>query len=48
MVKFGSNELEECMAIGREAAAYISEQFPQPIKLEFEKVILSVIKTVIL
>ncbi|XP_062512601.1 DNA polymerase delta catalytic subunit-like [Corticium candelabrum] len=38
MVKFGSNELEECMAIGREAAAYISEQFPQPIKLEFEKV----------
>jgi DNA polymerase delta subunit 1 len=39
MVKFGSSTLEECMTLGREAAAYISDQFPNPIKLEFEKVV---------
>nr|BAJ78755.1 DNA polymerase delta catalytic subunit [Blattella nipponica] len=38
MVKFGVQTLEEAMELGREAANYVSEKFPPPIKLEFEKV----------
>ena len=38
MVKFGPQELEKAMALGEEAAAYVSEKFIKPIKLEFEKV----------
>ena len=38
MVKFGTEDIEESMRLGREAAAYVSTQFIDPIKLEFEKV----------
>lgn len=38
MVKFGYQDLETCMKIGEEAAAYVSTKFVNPIKLEFEKV----------
>lgn len=38
MVKFGFKDLETCMKYGEEAAAYVSELFINPIKLEFEKV----------
>lgn len=38
MVKFGFQELDKCMAIGEEAAAFVSTLFKDPIKLEFEKV----------
>ena len=38
MVKFGVDNVAESMELGREAAAYISEHFIKPIKLEFEKV----------
>jgi len=38
MVKFGVDTVAESMELGREAAAYVSEQFIHPIKLEFEKV----------
>ncbi|KAF0987519.1 hypothetical protein HZS_1477, partial [Henneguya salminicola] len=37
MVKFGVSSLEQTMDYGREAAGFISSQFPDPIKLEFEK-----------
>ena len=38
MVRFGTEDLEESMSLGHEAAAYVSEHFVKPIKLEFEKV----------
>ena len=39
MVKFGSKlPIEEAMRLGKEAAAAVSETFPHPIHLEFEKV----------
>eukprot|EP00123_Amoebidium_parasiticum_P014505 comp22526_c0_seq1/m.34188 comp22526_c0_seq1/g.34188 ORF comp22526_c0_seq1/g.34188 comp22526_c0_seq1/m.34188 type:complete len:982 (-) comp22526_c0_seq1:1161-4106(-) len=38
MVKFGVETVEEAMALGREAAEYVSGHFVKPIKLEFEKV----------
>lgn len=38
MIKFGSGKsLEECMKLGEQAADAISEIFPKPVKLEFEK-----------
>ena len=38
MCKFGVSTVAEAMDLGREAAEYISQTFPNPIKLEFEKV----------
>jgi DNA polymerase delta subunit 1 len=38
MVRFGVQEVAEAMELGREAAAFVSEKFIAPIKLEFEKV----------
>lgn len=38
MVKFGVPTVAEAMELGREAAAFVSQQFVSPIKLEFEKV----------
>ncbi|KAG0335796.1 DNA-directed DNA polymerase delta [Podila horticola] len=38
MVKFGVKTLEEAMALGREAAAFVTTKFVRPINLEFEKV----------
>ena len=38
MIKFGAGKsLQECMKLGEEAAEGISEIFPKPVKLEFEK-----------
>uniref|UniRef100_A0A7S1TGT0 DNA polymerase n=1 Tax=Compsopogon caeruleus TaxID=31354 RepID=A0A7S1TGT0_9RHOD len=38
MIKFGSGKsLEECMGLGAEAAEKISNLFPKPVRLEFEK-----------
>jgi len=38
MVKFGPPELDKAMALGQDAAEYVSKKFIAPIKLEFEKV----------
>ena len=38
MVKFGTADIKEAMRLGKEAAAYVSTHFINPIKLEFEKV----------
>ena len=38
MVKFGVKTVEEAMALGREAADLVSQRFPDPVHLEFEKV----------
>ncbi|KAG2053704.1 hypothetical protein BDR06DRAFT_952548 [Suillus hirtellus] len=38
MVKFGPAELEKVMALGAEAADFVTAKFIRPIKLEFEKV----------
>ncbi|OUC49832.1 DNA polymerase [Trichinella nativa] len=38
MVDFGLDTLEKAMEMGREAAAFVSAKFVNPIKLEFEKV----------
>lgn len=38
MVKFGTSSLAKSMELGKEAAAFVSEKFTKPIKLEFEKV----------
>ncbi|KAI8807077.1 hypothetical protein BJ742DRAFT_748288 [Cladochytrium replicatum] len=38
MVKFGPNEVEEVMKLGREAAGYVTQHFVRPINLDFEKV----------
>ena len=39
MVRFGVATVRESMELGKEAAGCISETFPHPIKLEFEKVV---------
>jgi len=38
MVKFGVSTVKESMALGQEAAKFVSGKFVKPIKLEFEKV----------
>ncbi|KAM9591686.1 DNA polymerase delta catalytic subunit isoform 1-T1 [Morphnus guianensis] len=38
MCRLGVASVAEAMALGREAAAWVSSHFPPPIKLEFEKV----------
>ncbi|XP_060705472.1 DNA polymerase delta catalytic subunit isoform X2 [Hemiscyllium ocellatum] len=38
MCKLGAETVEESMALGREAAEWVSSHFTPPIKLEFEKV----------
>lgn len=38
MVKFGTETVAASMELGKEAASYVTSQFVQPIKLEFEKV----------
>ncbi|XP_068785695.1 DNA polymerase delta catalytic subunit-like, partial [Struthio camelus] len=38
MCRLGAASVAEAMALGREAAAWVSGHFPPPIKLEFEKV----------
>jgi DNA polymerase delta subunit 1 len=38
MVKFGEPSVEKSMDLGRDAAAFVSQQFTRPISLEFEKV----------
>ncbi|GJP75446.1 hypothetical protein CLOP_g5892 [Closterium sp. NIES-67] len=38
MVMFGVDSVEEAMRMGRQAAEEISDTFPKPIRLEFEKV----------
>lgn len=38
MIKFGEGKtLKECMELGRQAAEEISQRFPKPVRLEFEK-----------
>lgn len=39
MVKFGTADLAASMALGREAAEYVTKFFVKPINLEFEKVV---------
>ena len=41
MCKFGVDTVAEAMELGTEAAELISAKFIKPIKLEFEKVTLS-------
>jgi DNA polymerase delta subunit 1 len=36
MVKFGMSDLPNAMERGKEAAAYVTSMFTDPIKLEFE------------
>ena len=38
MVKFGPTDLATVMAMGSEAAEFVTQKFVKPIKLEFEKV----------
>lgn len=38
MVKFGTPDIKKAMQLGKEAAQYVSGNFINPIKLEFEKV----------
>ena len=38
MVKFGPKDLGTVMALGAEAAEFVTTKFVKPIKLEFEKV----------
>ncbi|KAK9455035.1 DNA polymerase family B-domain-containing protein [Dipodascopsis uninucleata] len=38
MIKFGPEDLKECMKLGQTAADAVSDKFIKPIKLEFEKV----------
>lgn len=38
MVKFGVDDINEAMELGREAAKYITQHFERPINLDFEKV----------
>ena len=39
MVCFGPDTVPDSMELGREAAAFVSQKFVNPIKLEFEKVL---------
>ncbi len=41
MVKFGVPDVETAMPLAEEAAKFVSEKFPSPIKLEFEKVLVT-------
>ena len=43
MVRFGVPTVAESMELGKEAAEYVSSKFAKPIKLEFEKVLLSLL-----
>ncbi|KAL7719301.1 DNA polymerase [Entamoeba marina] len=38
MVKFGTKDLRESIELGKEAAKFVTQRFPPPINLEFEKV----------
>ena len=38
MVRFGVSTVKDAMELGNEAAAFVSDKFVNPIKLEFEKV----------
>lgn len=38
MIDFHEKDLRKCMSLGAEAADMVTETFPRPIKLEFEKV----------
>ena len=38
MINFGVQNVEKAISLGREAAAYVTDFFTSPIKLEFEKV----------
>ncbi|KAF8603753.1 delta DNA polymerase, partial [Ceratobasidium sp. AG-I] len=38
MIRFGTKDLDSTMALGAEAAEYVTTKFVRPIKLEFEKV----------
>lgn len=38
MIDFGIQDLAGAFSLGKEAAAYVSKSFPNPIKLEFEKI----------
>ena len=38
MIKFGTADLKQAMAMGQEAADMVTRLFIKPIKLEFEKV----------
>lgn len=38
MIKFGKHTLHEAMILGAESAAYVTEYYKKPIKIEFEKV----------
>lgn len=38
MVKFGVDDINEAMDLGREAAKYVTQHFERPINLDFEKV----------
>jgi DNA polymerase delta subunit 1 len=38
MVKFGISDMHQAMPLAEKAAAEVSNIFPDPIKLEFEKV----------
>jgi len=38
MIRFGGNDITKTMELGKEAADYVSIFFPDPIKLQFEKV----------
>ena len=42
MVNFYVKNVEEGMKMGAEAAAFVSEQFIKPIKIDFEKVRVSI------
>ena len=44
MVRFGVSTVKDAMDLGNEAAAFVSDKFVNPIKLEFEKVSLGTIR----
>ena len=41
MVRFGEETVKESIELGKEAAELISQHFPPPTKLEFEKVMIT-------
>ena len=47
MCKFGVETVAEAMELGKEAAEYISSKFIDPIKLEFEKVSITLLAKVV-
>ena len=48
MVKFGVDSVAEAMKLGEEAAKEVSKLFPKPVKLEFEKVNITLMNTLII